>query len=809
MLIVTLSGTALSQNLSVDQWLNLFGADSDEAFDYFVDLGTEAVPILQDAAADRWRFHAYIPQRNNIVKVMATINDISTLPVLKSALIMEPTIRSDAVDAILAIEELSMSDLLIELLIEPVDYQAAQLEILRKLVDQNVDVIGLLTEVFDGLAEKDLDSNTIDYTADLLTWFIIEDKQVVVPPQKITREMIMAAILQQQQAQEQEDETSDLDINEQLYQFLIDQAKHKNSDNRALALRTIGRLGDLARGLEIAAEYDINQFTPLLIEVLENNDEIMNNRRLAALALEQNVLVSRQVWESFVNIIDTPKLDNQIKWAAVRTLEAAGADYPEQAYQLWQIVCNNDLEPTMKWRLASVFVRVARQNEQLITLINESLAAGLDDDMSLYAQKILAAVEPTDLDNETETSHVEETVLAFPGAEGCGAYATGGRGGEVYIVTNIKNSGPGSLRDAISKPNRTVVFAISGTIESRAQLKSASNITIAGQTAPGDGITVADYPFLIGGSNSIVRFMRFRLGEREGLTSSDALNVDRYINNVIIDHCSVSWGTDEVFSSYDNENITVQYSMLGEGLNWLNHSAGGLWGPRSTYHHNLIYSNKTRSPKLAYLGDIVEFNNNVIYNWRERSVYTGSQGMINFVGNYYKPGPETNAGVRGQLVDPDGANVRLFIEGNVIEGNEVVSEDNWRGVTKSAAKMSVPYESAPMTIHSAEEAFDLVIAEAGAYLPRRDQVDQRVINEVLNGTGKVILRQSEVGGFSIMNSTLAPVDSDKDGMPDMWEIYYGLNPFDPTDGNDDRTQDGYTNLEEYLNALLEEHVLWP
>lgn len=145
----------------------------------------------------------------------------------------------------------------------------------------------------------------------------------------------------------------------------------------------------------------------------------------------------------------------------------------------------------------------------------------------------------------------------------------------------------------------------------------------------------------------------------------------------------------------------------------------------------------------------------------------------------------------------------------MIEGNDRVNQDNWAGVTKPAVRMSVPYDAPPLTIHTAEEAYEIVLATAGAYLPKRDAADQRAINDVINGTGQVILRQSEVGGFPIMDSHLAPLDSDKDGMPDMWEVYHGLDPFNPADRNYDRTGDGYTNLEEYLNALVEDHPLWP
>lgn len=814
-LICTVFSQAVcGQELSTNQWLDLLGAENPTAYEYFTSIGPEAAPILKDAIENKWAFHAYIPQRTIAVKVLNDINDTACIPALKSALILEPSVRQEAVDAVLSLEELSMPDFLAELLMDSVDYQAAQLEMFKKLLDQDEDLIKVLEDTFDILVENQVDKGVIDSTADFVAKFIIEDKKVVETPKPITREMIMQALLQQQQQAEQENgrTAEKVDINQQLYQFLAEQIKQKNHLNRALGLRTVGRFADLVRGLELTGEFSVEQFVPNLLAVLENTSEDMNNRLLAASALEQILPAKRIVMEAFIDILDEPGIDSEIQWVAVRFLETAGSSLDDLVYDLWK--CALKLEPAMRWRIASAFVHTAREDEKIAAEIHDLLQDNdADPDLQFYAECLLAAVEKSAgssvKQNASAIGGAEKKTPAFPGAEGRGAMATGGRGQEVYIVTNIKNAGPGSLRDAVSKPNRTIVFAVSGTIESRAQLKTAANITIAGQTAPGDGIAVVDYPTLIGGSNSIVRFLRFRLGDRQGLTNSDALNIDRYISDVILDHCSVSWGTDEVFSSYDNENITVQYCMFGEGLNWLNHSAVGLWGPRATYHHNLIYSNKTRHPKLAYLGDIVDFNNNVIYNWKERSVYTGSQGRINFIGNYFKPGPATNNSVKGQLIQPDGNDVRLYIEGNIIEGNQAVNENNWRGVTKSALQVKEPYESTPMTIHSAEEAYDIALREAGAYLPKRDAVDERIINDILNSTGDIIIRQAEVGGFPILNSVLAPVDSDKDGMPDMWEIYHGLNPFDPNDRNYDRIGDGYTNLEEYLNTLIEPHELWP
>lgn len=842
--ILSAAAVVSGQDLTVDQWVNLLGTGNEQAFEYFVAMGPDAVPVLADAIANRWMFHAYIPQRLNVVKVMREINHLDTLPILKTSLTFEQSIRTEAIDAILELPDLSIPELFVELLNDQVDYQVGLLEMLRKLFDQDHDLIAILDETFALLAADSFEPAVVDKTADLIAHFIIEDKKVVVPAQKVTREMILQALLAQQQAKEEpQEEKEPIDINAEIFKLLEAKISESQGSVQALALRSVGRLADLVRGLELGSEHNLEGFVPGLVAVLVNAETETNNRLLAARALEQIVPHSPEAVAAFAELLFATDTDAELRLVAVRVVETAGTS------ALAHLKANFDrlaeLEPALRWRLAGALANGAKADSELITMI-AALLDSSDPEVQLYAVRVLQAVgsdaeaavpalvqvyQTADSDlkqaagealvriapNSEQTKALSlaaptpvkptQSVPAFPGAEGRGASATGGRGGEVYIVTNLRDSGPGSLRDAVSKPNRTVVFAVSGTIRLNSQLRTAANITIAGQTAPGDGITVADYPSLIGGSNSIVRYLRFRLGDRRDLTSSDALNVDRNISNVILDHLSVSWGTDEVFSSYDNTDITVQYCMFGEGLNWVNHSAVGLWGPRATYHHNLIYSNKTRHPKLAYLGDIVDFNNNVIYNWRERSVYTGSQGRINFIGNYFKPGPETRSNVRAQLLDPDGDDVRVYITGNVMEGSETVTQDNWRGVIKSAMRVDAPYPSAPMTIDTAEEAYAKVLAHAGASLPRRDAVDERIINDVINGTGKVILRQSEVGGFPIMNSVLPAVDTDQDGMPDMWEIYHGLDPFDPADRNYDRTGDGYTNLEEYLNAFVEGHPL--
>lgn len=399
---------------------------------------------------------------------------------------------------------------------------------------------------------------------------------------------------------------------------------------------------------------------------------------------------------------------------------------------------------------------------------------------------------------EDEIISTEERIPAFPGAEGYGAYATGGRGGEVYEVTNLNDSGEGSLRDAVSKPNRIVIFRVSGTIHLKSPLRIQGNITIAGQTAPGDGICVSGYPTIVEGDNVIIRYMRFRLGDQNSL-QSDSFNINN-VENVIVDHCSFSWGVDENVSVYNNKNVTIQWCIISEGLNRINHSCGGLWGPRSSYHHNLFVHNKTRNPKLAYLdGDKVDFRNNVIYNWGEMSVYTGSQGLINIVGNYYKPGPSTISNIT-TIVQTE-PTVQLYCADNYFYGFPEITEDNWKGVKGECIRVDTPFDVPPVTTHTAEQAYRLVLAEAGASLPTRDAVDKRIIEDVINGTGSIILSQEDVGGYPLLRSTTPPIDSDHDGMPDEWEITMGLDPYDPSDRNGDIFGYGYTNVEYYINSL--------
>ena len=443
----------------------------------------------------------------------------------------------------------------------------------------------------------------------------------------------------------------------------------------------------------------------------------------------------------------------------------------------------------------------------------------------------------------------DNKTLAFPTAEGYGKYTVGGRGGKVYEVTNLNDSGEGSLRAAVEAEGpRTVVFRVSGTIDLKRALSIKNPyITIAGQTAPGDGICIKRYPLNIGADEVIIRYIRVRLGNETG-NDTDAISC-RYRKNIILDHVSASWSIDETMSVYHCENVTIQWCMITESLFNSNHvkgshGFGGIWGSNnSSYHHNLIAHHSSRNVRWASGGGNNDYRNNVLYNWGYNSSYGGekqqvgnpkfSSFKINFVSNYYKPGPATLAGeVSYRIVNPSyrGENDygMWYVANNVVEGNEKVSADNWNGGVqpKGGEKMlkkfrlDAPWNSMKINEQSPEEAYKTVLANAGCTLPKRDVIDNRIVDEVRNGyatyegasykklkkvkdaskkTG-IIDSQEDVGGWPLLKSAPAPADSDHDGMPDEWEKKNGLNPNDPADGNT-VNEDGYTNLEKYLNSL--------
>lgn len=421
----------------------------------------------------------------------------------------------------------------------------------------------------------------------------------------------------------------------------------------------------------------------------------------------------------------------------------------------------------------------------------------------------------------------QEAALAFPGAEGFGKNATGGRGGKVIYVTNLNDDGPGSLRKAIrAKGPRIVVFAVSGNIELKSPLDiNNDDITIAGQSAPGDGICIKNYPVSVKANNVIIRFLRFRLGDQSG-EEADAISGNSGVNNVIIDHCSMSWATDEGASFYRNKNFTLQWCIISESLNSSvhekgDHGYGGIWGGEgATFHHNLLASHTSRLPRFSgskstpnSKDELVDFVNNVIYNWRNNNTYGGEAGRYNIIGNYYKPGPATRK-AKDQIINPWEPAGKFFVRDNLLLGNDRVSEDNHLGIKADAPiekfVIDKPFPTERINIEAPAVAFENVLRHAGASL-KRDAVDIRVIDEVRkasSASGKeedgIIDSQKHVGGWPELKTGPVRRDSDQDGMPDDWEKNHGLNPDDPADGPLKTLSKAYTNLEVYLNDLVKD-----
>ncbi|GAA5020934.1 pectate lyase [Marivirga lumbricoides] len=415
--------------------------------------------------------------------------------------------------------------------------------------------------------------------------------------------------------------------------------------------------------------------------------------------------------------------------------------------------------------------------------------------------------------------------LAFPGAEGFGKFTNGGRGGQVLIVSNLNDSGPGSLRHAINtKGKRIITFSVSGTIALESDLPiNDGDVTIAGQSAPGDGICIKNYPFRISADNVIIRYMRFRLGD-EKKVEDDALKGNK-ANKVMIDHCSVSWSTDECASFYRNSNFTMQWCIISESLkNSVHqkgaHGYGGIWGGTgASFHHNLFAHHTSRNPRFSGSAttpntedELVDFTNNVIYNWGDNSTYGGEKGKYNMVNNYYKAGPATSDSKRDRIVNPSEPYGKFYVAGNFVAASQEVTTHNWNGGVQcespEAAKAEKPFDVIRLsTIQSAEEAYQSVLKNAGASYCR-DAVDVRIIKEVENGTATfgengIIDSQTQVGGWPELKVKKAPNDSDQDGIPDKWEKKHNLNPEDSSDASQFSISKMYTNIELYLNELVD------
>lgn len=439
---------------------------------------------------------------------------------------------------------------------------------------------------------------------------------------------------------------------------------------------------------------------------------------------------------------------------------------------------------------------------------------------------------------------------AFPGAEGFGKFATGGRGGHVAKVTNLNDDGPGSFRQALQAyPNEplTVVFGVSGIIELKSPLViRRSNLTIAGQTAPGDGICLKGHSFMLNGAgaggnkgNVIIRFIRSRPGGtlKSGLYGFDMENT----HDVIVDHCSFSWANEECAAMYDTKNTSVQYCIVSEGLYEAGHqkghrSYGGVWGGQyASYHHNLIAHQNSRAVRFngARAHDtvaLVDYRNNVVYNWGSANApyggdvkIKGGVSQVNMVGNYYIPGPATASALKFmQALDAGAASTgagQWHLSGNAMDGDKGLTKNNFNGLDLSnipeekreGAKSAQPFPvSARLPEQSAKDALADVLLNAGATFPKRDAVDERIVQEVksrkASGRGSfgkpgIIDSPEAVGGWPVYKTAAAPKDSDSDGMPDEWERKMKLNPSDSSDRNKTNAQ-GYTMLEVYLNSLV-------
>lgn len=471
------------------------------------------------------------------------------------------------------------------------------------------------------------------------------------------------------------------------------------------------------------------------------------------------------------------------------------------------------------------------------------------EETTIYGSKDLG-LEP---EKPSQIEQSQDEALAFPSAEGFGKDATGGRGGKVLFVSNLNDSGTGSFRWAVQQSGaRYILFKVSGTIALKSKLVvSNGDVTIAGQSAPGDGICVKDYPVILDADNIIIRFMRFRLGDAAA-QQADALEA-RFHKNIMIDHCSISWSSDETATFYQNENTTLQWCIISESLTNSvhekgSHGYGGIWGGRkASFHHNLFAHHQSRTPRFGEraneafaLTDLVDMRNNVIYNWGANGCYGGEAMNANMVNNYYKPGPATPNSKKERIVSID-KNVnpeaevydiwgKYYIAGNKVEGSQRATDDNWTygvknqfhskyGVITDAVlntiKITQPHDIFDnVTTHSADEAYQKVLASCGASY-ELDAVDKRILEEVANSTftftgsngskNGIIDSQEDVGGFPVLNQTESPLDSSEDGMPDEWKKLKGLDiSKDQSTGRQLST--AYDNVEVYLNELVKEIV---
>nr|WP_294895666.1 polysaccharide lyase [uncultured Pedobacter sp.] len=517
------------------------------------------------------------------------------------------------------------------------------------------------------------------------------------------------------------------------------------------------------------------------------------------------------------------------------------------------------IPPAMEAKADSVLAQIEHRSdlqfEKVKPIINAEAKAG--------KPFIPWAAKPSDLP--------QSKIVAFPGAEGGGAYSFGGHGGKVYVVTNLNDSGPGSFRYACEQGGaRMVVFNVAGIIKLKTPVSiRAPYITIAGQSAPGDGVCIAGESVWINTHDVVIRYMRFRRGATDVTRRDDALGGNP-VGNILIDHVSASWGLDENMSIYRHVydpkdgskpvklptvNVTIQNSIFSEGLDTYNHAFGStIGGLNSTFMRNLWASNISRNPSVGMYGDF-GFVNNVIFNWWNRSADGGDNGSLySFVNNYYKPGPITplDKPISYRILKPESGRDKRFVNtfgkayitGNIVEGNDRVTKNNWDGGVQPETKgdlnklldsmrVDKPLPMAKVSMIDARSAYSYVLANAGASLPKRDAVDNRITEEVRTGkvkyveggktgVGKEFIKRrlpedsykqgiisdiSQVGGYPTYTGK-PYIDTDNDGMPDAYEEKLGLNPKNAKDASV-ISKTGYSNIEDYLNSLVDVKTVVP
>ena len=486
--------------------------------------------------------------------------------------------------------------------------------------------------------------------------------------------------------------------------------------------------------------------------------------------------------------------------------------------------------------LATMVVGVKMIRRQQIPLLGRAFVAMGGFLLAAFAVVIgipmlLDAMTPGPPKNPTTPRPVEPQVglPVFPGAEGFGTRTIAGRGGKVIEVTSLADDGPGTLRAALDDPSpRVIVFRVGGTIELKESLfVNHPYVTVAGQTAPGDGICIKNAGIVITTHDVLIQHLRVRPGNEGHVEpdDNDAISLlGRHADvdgafNVVLDHVSASWGEDETISTwYGAHDITISWSIISEALNRSRHrkethSAGLLIGDSSYHvsvHHTLLAHNDFRNPLISE-GGTHDFVNNVVYNWGvlpAEIVDHDSNTFLNFVGNYFIPGPSTEPGPF-EILFTEG-NPRIYVEGNLGPHRPDPTMDEWalvgfgygeKGVAPETYRRLTGFTTHPVTAASATRALEKVLAEAGATAPQRDAVDRRVVGEVTKGSGSIIDSPDKVGGYPKLASGTPALDSDHDGIPDDWEREMGLDPEDASDGIGDLDGDGYTNIEEYLHLL--------